>query len=341
MVSLVNIINNIDKSDAPIGHGLKAIKDMAELLDGKIEVLASEEYIREFPERVKKLPYSIYSGDRKNVEWKMFINYFASIFCTRNKTLLYVISLEPLLWGIALTKQRKRIILLTYYDWDLYVRNKLSDKPFRRYLVRKGLGKVDGFITSNMLYHPKKPYIRIPDYFMSEEMKEYAKNPKKRGCVCLGEVRYGKDILGLVRVMKKTDLPLLIAGSFQCDETYQKVRSIEAENIKIINRNLDYKEYLERLSAFRYVVLPYDMECYGDKTSGVLLEGIFVGAIPIAPIALLKQNHVQGLGYRKISQIPDLIKEYEEGNIEVYNDLSRYDRETVKRKVKKFLRERD
>jgi hypothetical protein len=188
------------------------------------------------------------------------------------------------------------------------------------------------------MYVPPTRYVRVPDYYMTDEMSKYNGKNKKDGCVCLGEMRYGKDIAGLARVASKTDIKLTIIGAFQSKELYLKARKYQSDKITIIDRNLTYEEYLEYLSSYKYVVLPYDAKYYDGRTSGVLLEGIFVGAIPIAPKKLLEQNKIQGLGYQKISDIPDLIKCYEQGKITVHNNLDKYSYEYVSKKLLHFLK---
>ena len=45
------------------------------------------------------------------------------------------------------------------------------------------------------------------------------------------------------------------------------------------------------------------MKVYEGRTSGVLLESIFVGTIPIAPKRLLEENEVRGIGYETLDEI--------------------------------------
>ena len=91
------------------------------------------------------------------------------------------------------------------------------------------------------------------------------------------------------------------------------------------------------LASYKYVVLPYDAKCYDGRTSGVLLESIFVGAIPIAPKALLHQNGISGLGYTRLSEIEELIRAYENGEIVVSNNLNQFRYEYVRRKIQHFI----
>lgn len=221
----------------------------------------------------------------------------------------------------------------------IYIKKSLCQKPFRRFLVERALRKLDGCIVTNSSYKPEVPYVRVPDYYITDEIKKYQNRDKVRRCVCLGEIRKEKDVVGLVRVMNKTSISLLIAGSFQDEKIYHKVKKIKGDNITIENKNIPYRVYMEYLSKYKYLILPYDPKFYSIKTSGVLLEGIFVGAIPIAPNSLLKQHQIQGLGYQDIKEIPELINLYENGEITVENHLEKYQYESYKNKIIDFFEE--
>ena len=91
------------------------------------------------------------------------------------------------------------------------------------------------------------------------------------------------------------------------------------------------------MSEYKYVILPYDPAYYNIKTSGVLLEAIFLGAVPVAPRNILEQNRIQGLGYSTISEIPNLIYLYEEGKIEIENNLDQYQFGNYKSRILKFI----
>ncbi len=338
MINLVNVVNSLDDKEAPVGHELKVLGDYSELFGKSVQVIAAKEYISG---KGKNLPYCIYAGKRKWAALKILCNYFVSLAAAKGRYLIYTVTPEELLWGIALYKGRKKVIAVTYEHWDMYISNNLADKPIRRALVKRGLSRLNGCIVTNALYRPKVPYVRIPDYYITDEIKKYHRDGTEKGCVCLGEMRNGKDILGLVRVMGKTDIPLMIAGSFQDKELYRRVKRIQADNVTIEDRNLPYDVYLKYLSECRYVVLPYDARRYDGKTSGVLLEGIFMGAVPVAPWKLLEQNGIQGLGYHNISEIPELIRLYEEGKIIVKNKMDKYCLQQYKKKTMWLLKQLD
>lgn len=336
MISLIDVMSTLDGRDEPVGHGLKMLRDFPRLFAQKVQIVAGKEYVGAL-EKGAILPCRNHSGVHKGVDWKVLCNYFISLIIARGSFLVYTITPEALLWGIGLFKGKRKIIAVTYEHWNLYIQNNLADKPLRKALVKRGLSRLDGCIVTNTLYKPKVPYIRIPDYYITDEMKRYSKEDVREGCVCLGEIRYGKDVVGLAQVMGKTDIPLLIAGAFQNRELYLQVKGVRADNVKVENRNLPYGNYLEHLSRCRYVILPYDAEYYDGRTSGVLLEGIFMGAIPVAPMKLLEQNGIQGLGYRNITEIPELISKYEAGEIVVENPLGKYHLGNYRKKIAMLL----
>mgnify|MGYP001070736629 CR=1 FL=1 len=337
MISLIDTGSVLDDKGEPIGHGLKLLREFPELFEHDIEILAGKPYVEKLKNRVRALPCCRKPG-AKNANFKMLCNYFVSLILAKGDILIYTYTLEALLWGVALFKGRRKIVAVTCENWDVYIRKNLSDKPVRNFLVKRGLNRLDGCIVTTFMYKPKVPYIRLPDYFITDELLKYYKEIDKDGCICLGEMRGTKDIEGFLRVMRKTDIRVLIAGRFQSEENYIKARRLQTENIKIENRNLPYDLYMEYLSQYKYVVLPYKMDCYDGRTSGVLLEGIFLGAIPIAPKRLLEQNRIHGLGYNTLSDIPELIRSYEEGKIIVKNRLEQYQIEECKRKLCGFIK---
>lgn len=337
MISLIDVTNVVDSFMQPVGHELKLLKDFPEIFDEGIEILASKEYLSSLNKKGKVLPFSVCSGDYKNVNLKILCNYLKALIVSEGNILLFTIVPEALLWGIALLKGRKKIVIITYEHWDNYIFNKLRNHPIRRLLVKKGLQKINGCIVTNNEYKPKGKYIRIPDYFLTEQMQMLQKKEKKQGCVCLGEMRQGKNIDGLVKVMRNTKIPLLIAGSFQSPKMYKRVKQLQTDNIVIKNSNLSYLTYLEYLSSYKYAILPYYSKSYTGRTSGVLLEAIFLGTIPIAPESLLKENHIHGIGFQHLSEIPDLIERYEKEDRIIENKLEKYKFQNVKKKIQFFL----
>ncbi len=336
MISLIDAVNHLDCNNQPMGHGLKELRDLSVLFSKKAEILAGQEYIQSMKGKGIKLPYCNYTAAPHYFNVKVIFNYLVSLFKANGDVLIYTNVPEALLWGIALFKNKKKIVIVSFENWDNYIKNMSQKRIIPKFLVKRGLSRLDGCLVTNLQYKPQVPYIRIPDYYITKEISLYSKKEKEFGCVCLGEIRPDKDIVGLITIMRKKDIPLLIAGSFQDKKVYQIAKKYQTDNIKIENRNLNYRDYLDYLSKYKYLILPYDEKSYDGRTSGVLQEGIFVGAIPIAPRMLLRQNKIQGLEYQKISEIPDLICAYEEGKIKIENRLERYQLKNYKNKLMKF-----
>ena len=61
------------------------------------------------------------------------------------------------------------------------------------------------------------------------------------------------------------------------------------KNIRIENIRLDDDAYYRELAKHRFVLLPYREESYSNRSSGVVLESIFLGNIVIGPKFLLRQ----------------------------------------------------
>lgn len=337
VISLINVVNSLDIDDKPVGHELKCLKDMCRLIKKPVQILADKKYMSALEGTGNFLPYSVHSGIKEKRNLKILLNYIVSLMKANGNILVYITVPETLLWGLAFYTGKRKIVLLTYNDWNVYQKKNIKNQKIRRWLITRGLRKVSGCIVTNRIYTPHMPYVRIPDYYFSDDMERYKRKEKKRGCVCLGEMRAGKDIVSLARSMVKKDIPLKIEGVFSDKIMYSQTMQYARDNVKVVNKNLTYAQYLNELSSYRYFILPYDMQTYAAKTSGVLLEGVFVGAIPIAPWQLLKQNGIEGLGYHDMREIPCLIQKYEQGEIRVSNCLEEYQFINVQRKLNLFI----
>ena len=83
------------------------------------------------------------------------------------------------------------------------------------------------------------------------------------------------------------------------EKRYNKLKIKCDGNIIIKNNNLSYIDYLSKIAESKFVILPYKESSYSNRSSGVLLETIFLGSIPIAPKFLLNFNNIKGVDYEK------------------------------------------
>ncbi|MBR5360941.1 MAG: hypothetical protein IK123_08650 [Lachnospiraceae bacterium] len=123
------------------------------------------------------------------------------------------------------------------------------------------------------------------------------------------ETAVGQGGAGESQRERQNGLPeLIIAGRFDTKERFDALSNNLPSNVTIRDEVLSNEEYMTLLSGSKYSILPYDMEQYKNRTSGVLLESIYCGVIPIAPDKLLKQNMLPGLGYDSLAEVSDMLQ---------------------------------
>ena len=124
MISLIDVMSSVDAEDKPIGHGLKTLRDLKRLINRPVQILAGQEYIDALEIKECALPYSLKTGKERYIGVKVWINYLYSLYMAKGNTLVYTITNESLLWAIALFKGKRKIIVVTYENWNLYIKNK-------------------------------------------------------------------------------------------------------------------------------------------------------------------------------------------------------------------------
>lgn len=180
-------------------------------------------------------------------------------------------------------------------------------EPILQKIYHLGLRKMKGVMYTRpgaIISHPNGLW--IPDFYYDDSIYgEANKVTKKNQVVCLGCMNRYKQLEKLVDLFKNSDMDLFIIGAFDIPEREKKLIEVTngCPNIHIENRILSNEEYYQILSESKYSILPYDMSIYTARTSGVLLESIFVGSIPIAPKGLLVANKCPGIGYDAIEEL--------------------------------------
>ncbi|MFQ9650144.1 MAG: hypothetical protein ACLRZZ_07920 [Enterocloster sp.] len=144
----------------------------------------------------------------------------------------------------------------------------------------------------------------MPDYYYDANIYEKYRNIKKdKVAVCLGTMHKEKDLEGLIEVFNKLNIELEICGYFSNEDWFNTLKSRAKNNITMQNRYIGYEEYLEKMASAKYVILPYNMNSYYNRPSGVLVESVFVRTIPVAPNELLRSNEIDGIGYKRIQDL--------------------------------------
>lgn len=312
-IVMCNYYGMCDEDNNPVGHAVKVTNEYSEILKEKYAVkllaspcIAKKSNSLNFKE-IHSLKYNISIvgngiGKRIADKFELFAN-IHEILKEKGVLFFYQVDFFFFFYILLFYKKRKdrRLVCLIYHQ-D-FTGGKLS--RVLQSMYKKALRKIDGVIYTQAeqpVEHPAS--IWIPDFFYNEEQyAPYQKMEKAERAVCVGTMNRYKQLEKLIEVFAQTELPLVIAGRFDDSERYHKLLSLKTENVEIQNRNLSYEEYLELIATSKYSMLPYDMLQYVNRTSGVLLESIYVGSIPVAPKLLLKQNHLEGIGYEDISQL--------------------------------------
>ncbi len=211
----------------------------------------------------------------------------------------------------------------------------------KNHLYKKILDNASFIITSNRrLNNQYKNSIFLPDYYYSDQYKKYDSNTKSDEVLCVGTMNDVKDIEGLVRVFSKMNVNLKIIGKFSDKLRYSTLLKNKIDNIEIIDKNLDYDEYYNLIGRTKFVVLPYKGDGYENRTSGVLLEAMFLNCIPIAPKFLLEFNGVDGIGYNCLEELLNIkLSNYSVKRDYFLGENSPYLISNVKEMINKLLKE--
>lgn len=312
-ITMCNYYGMCDEEGNPVGHAVKVTNEYSEVLKEKYAVkLAASPCIAKKSnsihfEDVTPLKYDIYiegNGILKRIVDKFkLISNIHQIFKSKGVYFFYQVDFFFFFYMQFFYRIRKdRVVICLIYHQD-FTGGRLSG--VLQSIYKTALKKLDGVIYTQAeqpIEHENSAW--IPDFFYSEKQyAAYQRMDKLERAVCVGTMNRYKQLEELVKAFAGAKMPLVIAGRFDDNDRYQKLLALKTDNIEIQNRNLSYEEYLELVATSKYSILPYDMEQYKNRTSGVLLESIYVGSIPVAPKLLLKQNHLDGIGYENLSQL--------------------------------------
>lgn len=339
-VSVVCLNNLTDGKGNLIGHYKKQVEQTLQVLLGigyrpdQIEVVAGEKLLETVAcGRKVCLPFHVSEerGTAKTIEAQMAANYFYACLRASGDYIWYIYVSEIVLRLISLFPMKRKLIATTYMNWEGVLRDAGHSGGMRRRQIEKGLDRLYLCITTNPSYRRKQRAVFLPDYFRTDQEKELYYRPKVDRVTSVGLITKGKNLTNVIKVFARHDMgiPLVIKGRIR-DQVISRSQIAQYNrrgNIQIADGFLPEEEYRNLLAESRFVILNCDPKIYKNRTSGVLLESIFVGCIPIAPAAILRSNHVNGIAYTNIGQIPELLKAYMEGGETIRNDLGIYELE--------------
>lgn len=304
-----------DSQNNIVGHVGKVTKEYLELLgqEYRVQLMASpciySEMKKEENISGERLKYDIIVDVPFNIKkrivdkFKIMWNIGQCVHNSMQKTLFFYQTDFFFFLYIFLfyRKKNKNIYGLIYHQ--NFTGGKLE--KYLNYIYKKALVKLDGVIytqKTQKIDHRKTLY--IPDYlYDSDYYFKYNEAIKEDKVVCLGTMNRYKQLEELVEVFRSIDMPLEICGRFDDKNRVHELLGRKSDNVTICDCILSTEEYYQKLGKAKYSILPYDMQQYISRSSGVLLESIYVGSIPIAPKLLLEQNGIAGYGYDELKDL--------------------------------------
>jgi hypothetical protein len=351
-ILIVDYISWTDQKGLPVGHALKAMEEYAEWISKAYDIVfaAHVAYLRDIIDKegtlcTLSLPYHLYEGDeyaslRGKIK-QLFISWIniKSAFKEKESKYVWFSNVDIFLFFYLLfhKKQRKKTIITTYLA--------RFPKKYHNAIVDMVLPDIKLLIYSNReIAYIGNNKIYIPDYlYVEEKYKKYRKKNKKQEAVCLGKMGPQKELRRLVCAFNANGFPLKIIGKFSDNGLFRELKEKAYSNVIIEDKYLCYDDYLKILGEAEYSILPYKEEIYSDKTSGVLLESIFLDAIPITNIKLLQKWKVSGIGYKDINELGAVKMDTANKDSNVQNNrdiIKRYfTPENYIKKLKKILSE--
>lgn len=349
MITIADYIGFSDREGAPIGHPVKVIHETAALLmpfekvgiAAPIKHLAHIQCQGSVPCIALKNGVCAYSTNKignlvkkgRNLS-RVFRKSPGEIwFVTVDFSLFAYLFLHP--------RKRKKSILTLCWHPLAHV------SKWRKRIISTVLRDVRLIVATNANFLPTLPgnAIFVPDYYnIPEQYAAYRAEPDANRVVCVGTMGASKKLEELVQAFSDAQYELVIAGDFSQNQArYLRLSAMKTANVTLLNHRMESSEYYGMMASAKYVVLPYDMALYDERTSGILLEAMFLHRVPVAPHKLLAYNGIAGIGYREISDIPHLLgDDAADAAIVQENDglVKRdFDLEAIREKVKRKLQE--
>lgn len=356
-IYLCDYIGTCDEDNKPTGHQIKVLNEYYNILQGEYSIrFAIPKFYIDFinnkdNEDILTLESYIKTGivDLKtklnNLYYK--ISSIRKILLKTGSDTIWFVNFDYFL-GLVLLFTRipknKNVILTTFMD-EYNNNSSLSDK-IKSKLFKFALSKSNLIITSNKIVSKKYcNSIFVPDYYYHDEYNKYKNIEKKNKVINVGTMGQVKDLEGLIDKWNIDTYTLEINGRFEDEKRYNKLKIKCDGNIIIKNNNLSYIDYLSKIAESKFVILPYKESSYSNRSSGVLLETIFLGSIPIAPKFLLNFNNIKGVDYEKfISGEIDLNNQCKLESILNHNNhliTSIYNQDKIKQTILDAIKERE
>lgn len=346
-ILLTDYYGTCDEKGEAIGHSPKVLEEYRELLAERFLISAGVS------------PCIMRRADQKKYEKVMELSYDIVESGRKNLAVRILDKVKLLLNIRKVMERRGKFDIIWFYRTDFFLffyffmHRKVKDcKVYAlvyhqefgggilsgtlKWIYRESMKKFDGIIYTQKGAMPENTNcLYVPDYYYDEgKYGKYRGIEKQEKAVCLGTMSPYKKLEELVETFNDLEYPLEIVGYFFEKDRYRKLCRIAKPHIIIRDSILSDADYYQKLAEARFAVLPYDMNQYQSRTSGVLQECLFLATIPVAPKELLRNNGVDGYGYGEMADIDLNILNHYTSPVQ---NLEAYDRESVKERLCAFL----
>ena len=90
-----------------------------------------------------------------------------------------------------------------------------------------------------------------------------------------------------------------------CRESVAKLRQVSGDAIRLLERRLSESEYFEALREADVVAVPYHLDIYGDRTSGIFCEALAAGKPVITTRGSWMSANMDGCGWQVAERDPE------------------------------------
>lgn len=309
-ITICDYIGNCDNRDIPTGHAVKTINETVEMLSDsyKVSIIVTSVY-KKYVDN-SKVKYILKHNSSIHKQQKFLCKIVLRI--KKIKSIGKILSTENNVWFINTdfwlfivlfvypNKKNQKIYVTNYIDYYSGKEIIKKIKNFIYYFATKKANKV--FVTDKHINY--KNHIFVPDYwFDKEKYVKYINTQKHKAVYMCGGINDGKDIFGTIKAFNVNGISLTIRGKFSSVKIYEEVCRIANENIVIENKRLSMTNYYTNIGSYKFILLPYKLKNYSNRSSGIILEALFLDTIVIAPYFLLKQLGIEGIGYEDIQEL--------------------------------------
>ncbi len=355
-ILMVDYNGTCNEDGEALGHSPKVLHEYAGLLNGfaAVDALLSpcvaHKTVKEDFGNIYELPYNLIQGRDNSIVKRIVDKYYlfynlSKVFKQKDYDIIFFYKMDfflaVYLFLLGFLKKNKK----TKYVGLIYQQKfEVPFAPLVNYIYRKGIQKLDGLIHTlelNVLAHRNSMY--MPDYYYVPEVYDrYKILEKQEKVVCVGTMNYYKELDKLVECFNQGTYPLEICGYFMEKEMLIRLQEKASENIQIHDRVLSQEEYYTLIGEAKYSILPYNMQQYKERTSGVLYETVFLDSIPIAPKGLLEYNHISGIAYNSWEDIEKWIRDGVKKESPLWNEAHKkvvYSADEIQKNLEQFLGE--